>query len=161
MKVKFNNLMSRIKSYNWGKAQMLAKDVLRFGAYSVATVAFSYTFSVIEQQKMLEYKNAVKEADIELYNRINEISESFYGDIFGHGYQTETNSIVLPLVKKAQAMDTKELRFENVDVSFHERLRKGYLELAQKEPTRFAVIDASGTPDEVTSRIIDCLKKFI
>lgn len=63
--------------------------------------------------------------------------------------------------KKAQAMDTKELRFENVDVSFHERLRKGYLELAQKEPTRFAVIDASGTPDEVTSRIIDCLKKFI
>jgi hypothetical protein len=72
MKVKFNNLMSRVKSYNWGKAQMLAKDVLRFGACSVATAAFTYTFSVIEQQKMLEYKNAVKEADIELYNRINE-----------------------------------------------------------------------------------------
>lgn len=62
---------------------------------------------------------------------------------------------------KAQTMDTKELRFENVDVEFHERLRKGYLELAKKEPDRFAVVDASGTPDEVTERIIEYLKKVL
>lgn len=63
--------------------------------------------------------------------------------------------------RKAQAMETKELRFENVDISFHERLRKGYLELAKNEPERFVVVDASGTPDEVTARIINCLEKIM
>lgn len=57
--------------------------------------------------------------------------------------------------KKAQTMINKELRFENVDIGFHERLRKGYLELARQEPERFIVIDASGSIDEVTEKIIE------
>ena len=57
--------------------------------------------------------------------------------------------------KKAQTMVNKELRFENVDIAFHERLRQGYLELAKQEPERFIVIDASGTIDEVTEKIIE------
>lgn len=56
--------------------------------------------------------------------------------------------------QKAQTMANKELRFENVDIAFHERLRRGYLELAAAEPERFAVIDATGTIDEVAARII-------
>ena len=56
--------------------------------------------------------------------------------------------------QKAQTMANKELRFENVDIAFHERLRRGYLELAAAEPERFAVIDAAGTIDEVAARII-------
>ena len=51
-------------------------------------------------------------------------------------------------------MANKELRFENVDIAFHERLRRGYLELAQKEPERFIVINAGGTIEEVTAEII-------
>ena len=39
--------------------------------------------------------------------------------------------------KKSQTMATKELRFENVDIAFHERLRQGYLELAKSNPDRF------------------------
>lgn len=57
--------------------------------------------------------------------------------------------------KKAQTMINKELRFENVDIAFHERLRQGYLELAKQEPERFIVIDASGSIDEVTEKIIE------
>ena len=56
--------------------------------------------------------------------------------------------------QKAQTMANKELRFENVDIAFHERLHRGYLELAAAEPERFAVIDAAGTIDEVAARII-------
>lgn len=56
--------------------------------------------------------------------------------------------------QKAQTMANKELRFENVDIAFHERLRRGYLKLAAAEPERFAVIDAAGTIDEVAARII-------
>lgn len=56
--------------------------------------------------------------------------------------------------KKAQTMENKELRFENVDISFHERLRAGYLELAKREPERFVVINAGGTMKEVSTEII-------
>ncbi len=56
--------------------------------------------------------------------------------------------------KKAETMANKELRFENVDISFHERLRNGYLELAQNAPERFIVINAGGTIEEVTAEII-------
>lgn len=56
--------------------------------------------------------------------------------------------------KKAEMMENKELRFENVDVSFHERLRAGYLELARREPERFVVINAAGTMDEVFAEIV-------
>lgn len=56
--------------------------------------------------------------------------------------------------KKAETMENKELRFESVDISFHERLRAGYLELARQAPERFAVINASGTIEEVATEII-------
>lgn len=63
--------------------------------------------------------------------------------------------------KKAQTMINKELRFENVDIAFHERLRRGYLELAKQEPERFIVIDASGSIDEVTQKIIEAYNRHI
>ncbi|HUJ12867.1 MAG TPA: dTMP kinase [Thermoanaerobaculia bacterium] len=45
-----------------------------------------------------------------------------------------------------------EGRFELEDLRFHRRVREGYLALAQGEPQRIAVIDASGTPAEVFER---------
>ena len=36
-----------------------------------------------------------------------------------------------------------ESRFEEEDLSFHEKVRAGYLELARMEPERFRIIDAS------------------
>ena len=56
---------------------------------------------------------------------------------------------------KAKTEQTKELRFENVDISFHERLRNGYLEIAKKEPNRFCIINANQSIDEVTQEIIE------
>lgn len=56
--------------------------------------------------------------------------------------------------KKAQGMETKELRFENEEFGFHQRLKDGYLELAKMEPERFVVVDANGTVDEVFNEMI-------
>ncbi len=50
-------------------------------------------------------------------------------------------------------LDESEGRFERERLEFHERVRNGYLELAAAEPERFRIIDASGDPDEVESRI--------
>lgn len=61
--------------------------------------------------------------------------------------------------RKAETMDIKELRFENVDISFHERLRRGYLELAAAAPERFVVIDAAKSIDEVAAAVINAYER--
>ena len=47
----------------------------------------------------------------------------------------------------------REDRFEREDVQFHERVRAGFLELAQAEPCRFRVVDASRPAGEVAKEI--------
>lgn len=49
-------------------------------------------------------------------------------------------------------------RYEKMDTAFHERLRQGFLEIAQKDPGRCAIIDAGSDMDTVTARIFDCVQ---
>lgn len=44
-------------------------------------------------------------------------------------------------------------RFEREKVSFHEKVRKGYLSLARQFPGRFAVVDSGGSVEEVDDLI--------
>jgi dTMP kinase len=44
-------------------------------------------------------------------------------------------------------------RMESEDHAFHERVREGYLKLAAEEPARWAVVDATGSEDDVAVRI--------
>ncbi len=53
--------------------------------------------------------------------------------------------------KRLQRDKSGEDRFENLDVSFHERLRKGYLDIARKEAGRCVVIDASQPVEKVAA----------
>jgi dTMP kinase len=46
-----------------------------------------------------------------------------------------------------------EARFENEHLSFHERVRQGYLDLARQEPGRFRIVDASPPPGTVQNEI--------
>ena len=46
-----------------------------------------------------------------------------------------------------------EGRFEEETVEFHRRVRRAYLDLAAQWPERMHVVPASGTPEEVFSRI--------
>lgn len=58
------------------------------------------------------------------------------------------------------ATHTQADRIERAGDEFHARLRKGFLEMAAKEPERFAVIDANGTPDEVWNEVWTSLKRI-
>jgi dTMP kinase len=46
-----------------------------------------------------------------------------------------------------------EARFENKGLAFHERLREGFLAIAEAEPDRCAVVDAAADPDQVAADI--------
>lgn len=44
-------------------------------------------------------------------------------------------------------------RFERRDLSFHETLRQGFLDLGKRNPQRCVVIDGSGSQDDVAERV--------
>lgn len=45
-------------------------------------------------------------------------------------------------------------RFEQKGEAYHDRIREGFLELAQQEPGRVRVVDAAQAPDDVTAAVI-------
>lgn len=67
--------------------------------------------------------------------------------------------VELGLARSAQRRErlttgrTAEDRFEREQVDFHERVRRGFLELARTEPDRFRIIDASGSVEQVAKQI--------
>jgi len=52
---------------------------------------------------------------------------------------------------------SQETRFEEERISFHKKVRAGYLELSRLEPERFRIIDASKDEHEVREEIIKIL----
>ncbi|MDX1707288.1 MAG: dTMP kinase [Desulfobacterales bacterium] len=54
-----------------------------------------------------------------------------------------------------------ESRFENEALAFHEKVRNGYLEMAQLEPQRFHIIDAARSPDQVFAGMSNILAPFL
>ena len=52
---------------------------------------------------------------------------------------------------------TQDDRFDSESTAFHEAVRNGFLELARREPGRFAVIDASPVPEQVTESILEAI----
>ena len=52
-------------------------------------------------------------------------------------------------------------RMESEDKAFHERIRQGYLRLAEKYGQRIRLVDASGDLETVHARVMDCLGKAL
>ncbi len=61
----------------------------------------------------------------------------------------------------ASPMAAAEGRFEAEDIEFHKRVREAYLALAGQWPQRIHVVDASGIPDQVFSRISRLLDQWV
>lgn len=52
-------------------------------------------------------------------------------------------------------------RFENMDFGFHERVREGFLEIAQEEPQRFRIMDGHLDLDTLKYKIYQCVIKEV
>jgi dTMP kinase len=50
-------------------------------------------------------------------------------------------------------------RFERLDRRFHEKLRRGFRQIAADKPARCVLIDASGDPQTVHHAVLDVVKK--
>ena len=54
-----------------------------------------------------------------------------------------------------------ESRFEAETVAFHEKVRAGYLELARLEPSRFRIVDAAQSQDQVFTAISEIVLSIL
>jgi dTMP kinase len=52
-------------------------------------------------------------------------------------------------------------RFEREALSFHRKVRNGYLDLARKNRKRFVVLDAAANRKEIESEILRHLDRFL
>ncbi len=124
---------------------------------------------------------ALKKGKIVISDRFTDSTRAYQG--YGHGFPLETiealNTMVLgdfqPDLTLLLDIDTTagiarsgrriaaetlhikqtEDRFENMEAGFHERLRRGFLEISKKNPDRFLILDASVPADQIAKKIQD------
>ncbi len=56
-------------------------------------------------------------------------------------------------MQREEGKNIKEDRFENLDISFHEKLRQGYLEIANENQERIKIVEAQNTMETIFERI--------
>jgi len=62
---------------------------------------------------------------------------------------------------RLEAQNSGEDRFEKEALDFHERCRKGFLDLAKNNPERFLIVDATQDPEKVHTEILQFLEEKI
>jgi dTMP kinase len=64
--------------------------------------------------------------------------------------------------ERAQARDTDGAdRIGGRSAEYHHKVETAFRIIAAEEPERVRLIDASGTPEQVTQRLLDCLKDLL
>jgi dTMP kinase len=57
--------------------------------------------------------------------------------------------------------ETVKNRMDSETTEFYERVRRAYLKIAEKEPHRFRVIDASGSIEDVHQKVLEAVNDFL
>ncbi|MDQ6785478.1 MAG: dTMP kinase [Acidobacteriota bacterium] len=55
----------------------------------------------------------------------------------------------------------KKNRMDEETAEFYTRVRQAYLDISKREPERFRVVDALGSPQEVHARVLEIAAKFL
>ena len=98
------------------------------------------------------YQGAARNIDAGLIESLN---------LFASGFRKPDMTLILDLeiesgfrrAGKRQETAGEYDRFEAENRSFHHRVREGFLAIARKEPQRVRIINAEGTPEEVSARV--------
>ncbi len=101
----------------------------------------------------IAYQGYARGLDIPTLRRLND---------FATGGLTPDLTLLLDIpVELGLERQQDKNRFEAESVSFHTRVREGFLELAGLEPARWVVVDATGTLVEVAAKVDEVVQQWI
>ena len=60
--------------------------------------------------------------------------------------------------RNKESMDSSESRIDEEEMAFHQRVREGYLMLADQEPERFLVLDAQEKSDQMAELVMNGIR---
>lgn len=96
------------------------------------------------------YQGYARGIDLDTLRKLND---------FATGGLTPDLTILLDIpVEDGLERQQDRNRFEAESVEFHQKVRAGFLELAEREPERWAVIDARGSVGEVAGRVLETVR---
>lgn len=91
-----------------------------------------------------------------------QLIKNLYQQVVGDFKPNLTILLDIPVeigLKRSRRAENTELRFENKELSFHERLRHAYLDMAKDEPERFVVIDATQQISVIHAQILKTIEE--
>lgn len=164
----------------------IRKILLNRGTFELSDKAELLLFSAARAQHVKDViVPALKGGKVVLCDRFSDATIAYQG--FGRGFPVDfiqilnkfsTNgikpglTIILDVpvkiglkraMERISQLEGKVLedRFEREHLSFHEKIRRGYLSLAKREPERFRILDASKDIDTIQKKVRFHLMKFI
>lgn len=61
-------------------------------------------------------------------------------------------------IKRISTNKRETNRFDNKNIEFHKKIRKGYQKLAEDDPEKYIILDANLSPGELSDMVIEVLK---
>jgi len=111
----------------------------------------------------IAYQGYGRGQDIAILRQLNEIAtDNLYPELtFLLDIIPEQGLIRARTRNSVEGIEIIEGRFEAEDISFHNRVRQGYLKQAELEPDRFVIIDASMTVSQIFMACLEHLNHRI
>jgi len=141
--------IAELLMFNVSRAQ-LVKEVIKDTLQSGRTVICDRFYD-----STTAYQGYGRGIDIDTVKTINNIAT---------GGLTPDLTIFLDLPPEEgfkRKIDDKHDRFEKESMNFHKRVREGYLEMAEAEPSRWLVIDGTQSPENVAGIIWKNVRELI
>lgn len=99
------------------------------------------------------YQGAARGLDVEAVEQINRFAIMGVRPDITLLLDIDVDTTLARMNTRQEGTDTGPDRIENESRAFHERVREGYLHIAEREPDRVKKVDADGTPDAVFSQL--------
>jgi len=141
--------ISELLLFNVSRAQLVTEVLKPELAKGTVVICDRYTDSTIA------YQSYGRGLDLEMVKTVNRISTQ--------GLLPNLTVLldVPPEIGFKRKQGDKPDRFEALDLSFHRRVRKGYLELAKTEPERWLVIDGLQSKEAIAAIIWRAVSKML
>jgi dTMP kinase len=107
------------------------------------------------------YQSYGHELDPDIIEKINDVALGGFEPDITFIMNLPTEKGLARAGKRLEEDQSGEDRFEQLDIKFHERLRQGFLDIAEKNPDRCIIIDADRPIEEISKSLQSSVCEYL